>query len=222
MTVATLLDFDGVLVDSEAAHLAAFNEVLATFGIVLSRSEYDEHYLSLDDAAVFRRALAHAGRTCREDDVRSLVAAKGPRLMARFEDGLCFFAGAADLVTRRRARGFVGIVSGALEAEIAFALERLGARSRVDFIVSAETAPASKPDPSPFLLARRLLRGLGHEGPAVAVEDSMGGVASAKGAGLRCVAVTHTYAAERLLEAGADAVVANLAALTDELLERDI
>jgi len=223
MVTATLLDFDGVLVDSEPVHLAAFNDVLAPHGIAISEKEYVEKYLSLDDAGVFRSALWRGGATLRkkahEEEVRACVAAKAPRFMARFEEGFRTFAGARELVARRAARGPVGIVSGALEHEIVFALEKMRVREAVAFIVSAETSRASKPDPAPFLQGLEELQRLGHRGGAVVVEDSTGGIASAKSAGLRCVAVAHSYPREALLAAGADVVVADLASLTDAVLE---
>jgi beta-phosphoglucomutase-like phosphatase (HAD superfamily) len=220
--IATLLDFDGVLVDSEPVHLAAFNDVLAPQGITISERDYNDRYLSLDDAGVFRAVLARAGRTLREDEVRRLVTAKAPSFMARFEDAFRTFPGAAELVARRAVRGPVGIVSGALEREIEFALQRMGVRACVSFVVSAERTPASKPDPSPFLLAIQELGRLAHAGGAVAVEDSIGGVTAAKGAGLRCVGVAHSYPRDELLRAGADAAVANLDELTDAALEEGL
>ncbi len=219
LVYATLLDFDGVLVDSEPVHLAAFNDVLAPAGVAIGVEEYAARYLSLDDAGVFRSVLSRGGRTLREEEVRSLVAAKSPRFMMRFEEAFRVFPGASELIARRAVRGLVGIVSGALEREILFALDKLGARKHISFVVSAESAPASKPDPAPFLIGIEKLRQLGHNGPTVAVEDSTGGVASAKGAGLRCVAVTHTYSAVELRKAGADAAVESLGALSDELIE---
>ncbi len=216
---ATLLDFDGVLVDSEPVHLAAFNDVLSRHAIAISEADYAKHYLSLDDAGVFRAVLSRGGRTLREDEVRALVAAKAPRFMDRFEGAFRAFPGAIELIARRAARGPIGIVSGALEREIEFALAKMGARSSIAFIVSAEKAPASKPDPASFLLGVGELRRMGHEGDTVAVEDSIGGVTAAKRAGLRCVAVAHSYSREALLAAGADAAVADLAALTDVVLE---
>jgi beta-phosphoglucomutase len=216
---ATLLDFDGVLVDSEPVHLAAFNDVLAGHGISISEPEYAKRYLSLDDAGVFRAVLSRGGRTLREDEVRSLVTAKAPKFMERFAGSFRTFPGAAELIARRAARGPVGIVSGALEREIEFALAKMGARASIAFVVSAEKAPASKPDPSSFLLAVSELRRLGHDGGAVVVEDSIGGVTAARRAGLRCVAVSHSYSRDELLAAGADAVVADLAGLTDSVLE---
>jgi len=217
--IATLLDFDGVLVDSEPVHLAAFNDVLEPYGLTIDEREYVDRYLSLDDAGVFRAVLSHGGRTLREEEVRSLVAAKGPRFMDRFEQAFRVFPGAVQLIDRRALRGPVGIVSGALEREIVFALEKMGVRDRIAFIVSAERTPRSKPDPAPFLLAREELRQVGHEGTAVVVEDSIGGVASARAAGLRCVGVAHSVPADALLRAGADAVATDLALLTDAILD---
>jgi beta-phosphoglucomutase len=217
--VATLLDFDGVLVDSEPAHLAAFNDVLALRGIRIDEREYLEHFLSLDDAGVFRAALFRRGVTLREEEVRGLVAAKSPYFMARFANAFRVFPGATDLVVRRASRGPVGIVSGALESEIVFALEKMGIRDKIAFVVSAERTPASKPDPAPFRLALRELLRLNSSEAAVAVEDSVGGVLSAKGAGLRCVGVAHSFGQAELQKAGADAVVENLASLTDAVLD---
>jgi beta-phosphoglucomutase-like phosphatase (HAD superfamily) len=217
--IATLFDFDGVLVDSEPAHLAAFNDVLAPRGLGVDEREYYGSLLSLDDAGVFRVVLSREGRTPGEDEVRALVEAKAPCFMARFEDTFRVFAGAAELVARRAARGPVGIVSGALEREIAFALGKMGVSAAVSFVVSADRSPLSKPDPAPFRLAMEELRRLHHVGGAVVVEDSTGGITSAKRAGLRCVAVAHSYPREVLLGAGADVVVKDLASLTDALLE---
>ena len=39
---ATLFDFDGVLVDSEPTHFAAFNDVLAMHGLAISEKEYQD------------------------------------------------------------------------------------------------------------------------------------------------------------------------------------
>jgi beta-phosphoglucomutase-like phosphatase (HAD superfamily) len=217
--IATLFDFDGVLVDSEPVHLASFNDVLAPRGVAIDARTYAERYLSLDDAGVFRAVLSAAGCVPDDQEVRALVDAKSPHFLARFAAGFRVFPGAAEIVARRAARGPVGIVSGALESEIAFALDKMGVAKAVAFVVSAESTAASKPDPAPYSLALEKLRLLSHGGSAVAVEDSLGGVTSAKRAGLRCVAVAHTYRAQELADAGADAVVEELASLTDVLLE---
>jgi HAD superfamily hydrolase (TIGR01509 family) len=213
----TLFDFNGVIVDDEEVHLAAMRELLAPFGVAVTDEEYTERYLGFDDAGAFRAILVDAGRAPSDDDVRALVLAKKPLYMEKIGTALRIFPGAAELVKRRAARGPVGIVSGALEHEIRYCLERLGVLDLVSFIVSAERCTACKPDPEGYVLAMRELGAAGAR--AVVVEDSLAGVQAAKAAGLRCVAVTHSYPRERLMEAGADAVADALAELTDALME---
>jgi beta-phosphoglucomutase len=120
-------------------------------------------------------------------------------------------------VRRRAALGTVGIVSGALEHEIRFALARIGVADRVAFIVAAEHCAQCKPDPEGYLRGVELLGGA--KDGVVVIEDSLAGIQSAKAAGLRCAAVAHSYTPEELARAGADVVVATLAELTDAQLD---
>lgn len=217
--IATLFDFDGVLVDSEPIHLAAFNDVLQPWGRHIDAASYAERYLSMDDVGVFRAELGNSEQGLSEATLQNLVETKSARIMERLEAHVPAYDGAAELVVRRARLGTVGIVSGALGHEIAFALERMGVRRAVSFIVSAEATAISKPDPAPYLAALDELRRRNHSGTAVAIEDSLGGIASAKAAGLRCIAVAHTYALEELAASGADAVAADLASLSDAWIE---
>ena len=105
--------------------------------------------------------------------------------------------------------------SGALRSEILRVLERAGLTEYFAAIVAAEDTPASKPAPDPYLLAvKELARVSGQvltPADCVAVEDSHWGLESARAAGLRTVAVTHTYSASDLQTA--DLVVESLDAL---------
>jgi beta-phosphoglucomutase-like phosphatase (HAD superfamily) len=222
--IATLFDFNGVLVDDEAVHLAAFRDVLRPLGVVIDDATYAERYLGFDDAGAFRAILEDAGRAASDAVVARLIEAKKPVYMARIASGLVVFAGAVDLVRRRARAGIVGIVSGALKDEIEHALGLMGVRDDVAFIVSAEDTTRCKPDPEGYELGLRALEACGHSARdragVVVIEDSLAGVVAAKHAGLRCAAVTHSYPEERLREAGADVVTSDLAALTDALLDR--
>jgi len=214
--VATLFDFNGVLVDDEDVHLACFREVLLPLGIGIPDDVYKDRYLGFDDAGAFAALLADAGRACDAETVRRLIEAKKPLYMEHARRGLRVFPGAAGLVRRRAARGVVGVVSGALAAEIDFALGVMGVRDAVAFVVAAEHVRACKPDPEGYLVA---LARLGADQAAVVVEDSLAGVEAAKRAGLRCVAVAHSYDEAALRAAGADAVARTVADLDDALLE---
>jgi HAD superfamily hydrolase (TIGR01509 family) len=213
---ATLFDFNGVLVDDEHVHLAAFRDVLAPRGIAVTEQAYVERYLGFDDVGAFRAMLLDSGQSASDDEVAALVRAKKPAYMKRIEEGLKIFPGAVDLVRRRAERGVVGIVSGALEDEIRYCLDRMGVLSLVSFIVAAEHTKACKPDPEGYALGLDALAKAGAKGARVTVlEDSVAGIQAAKALGLRCVGVTHSYPAETLRAAGADAIVEALAELDD-------
>lgn len=221
---STIFDFNGVLVDDESVHLAAFRDVVRPLGLTLDDATYEERYLGFDDAGAFRAILTDAGLEPTSERVARLVEAKKPIYMDRIGEGLVVFEGAPEIVRRRAALGLVGIVSGALRHEIEHALAIMGVRELVAFIVSAEDAPRCKPDPQGYLLGLRALGEhlrVGAECGVVVIEDSVAGTLAAKAAGIRCAAVAHSYPASRLQAAGADVVVEKLSLLTDDLLDVD-
>jgi len=224
LMTATIFDFNGVLVDDESVHLAAFRDVVQPLGITIDDATYEERYLGFDDAGAFRAILTDAGRSPTGEEVTRLVEAKKPVYMARIGEGLVVFEGAREIVRRRAELGVVGIVSGALRHEIEHALGIMGVRELVAFVVSAEDAPRCKPDPQGYFLGLRALGEqlrVGAEDGVVVIEDSVAGIEAAKAAGIRCAAVAHSYPASRLHAAGADVVVEKLPLLTDELLDAD-
>lgn len=211
--IATLFDYNGVLVDDEDMHFAAFREAIAPLGLTLDEETYKARYLGFDDVGAFRAMLADAGKPATHDDIARLVDAKKPLYLARAKD-LKTFPGAKEIVVRRAARGPVGIVSGALRNEIDLGLRVLGIEALVTVIVSAEDAPQCKPDPQGYLLAKERLQ----VEMAVVIEDSIAGVEAAVRAGLRCVGVAHTYSEHELMKAGAAIVAPTLAAIDDAML----
>jgi beta-phosphoglucomutase-like phosphatase (HAD superfamily) len=133
------------------------------------------------------------------------------------------FPGAADAVRRLSAAVPIAIASGALGAEIRRVLDREQLTACFAAIVAAGDTRASKPAPDPYLRALALLTPAagGHLEAAdcVAIEDSRWGLASARAAGMRTVAVTTTYEGSTLVDA-ADLVVPSLDALDFTVLSR--
>jgi HAD superfamily hydrolase (TIGR01509 family) len=224
MIRAIIFDFNGVLVDDEAVHFELFREVLAVEGIALSEREYQAEYLGYDDRGCFEVALERAGQSNARDRVDALIARKASRYEALAETGLRFFPGAAEVISNLADRWPLAICSGALRGEIEFALARLGVSDRVGAIISAEDTQRCKPDPEGYLLALEALRSVvGDDLDArrcLVVEDSLAGVQSAKAAGMWTVAVAHTYPADQLRSAGADAVLERLDALDPTWIAR--
>jgi HAD superfamily hydrolase (TIGR01509 family) len=223
---AVVLDFDGVIADSEPLHLRAFQEVLQERGLPLSTEDYYAHYLGFSDEEAFAAIAAAAGRSFSQADVAALLADKASRMTALLAGPEVLFPGAEATVRALARQVPLAIASGARRDEIELVLEARGLTACFAAIVASGETPRSKPAPDPYVRALDLLqtRGLlpaGADGArrSVAVEDSRWGIESARGAGLRCIAVTTSYPPAEL--GGADAVVEDLSRVSLALL-RDV
>jgi HAD superfamily hydrolase (TIGR01509 family) len=218
---AVVFDFDGVIANSEPLHFLGFRDVLADRGIELTESQYYERYLGFDDAGAFVAVAADRGVEMADGLVAELVRRKAVRMEELERQRSILFPGAADTIRRLAVRCPLAIASGAIRPEIERVLARESLASFFPVIVAAGDTPASKPAPDPYARAVALLSAAaGVEippGACVAIEDSRWGLESARAAGLRTVAVTHTYSAESL---SADAIVSNLSSLDWDLLCR--
>lgn len=211
-----IFDFDGVVVDSEPIHLACFDGVLREkLGLRLPRDQYYSRFLGYDDRDCFAMILRDLGRESR-DRVEQLIQAKTRRVQEAFQDHLAPMAGAIELIRAAAAEHVpLAICSGSYAVEINLALDRLGVKQLFNAMVTAEDVARGKPDPEGYLLVLKQL-GNGRGKPIEArrswvIEDSPAGIAAAKAAGLRVLAVTNSYDAPVLC--AADRVVESLAAV---------
>lgn len=217
---AVVLDFDGVIADTEPLHCQACREVLAPLGITLTWEEYAERYIGMADREVFGR-LAEQHGLALDPDLRNTLLARKAKVLSRvFVDARPLFPGVAQLMTRWSEVVPLAIASGALRGEIESVLRAAGIAETVRVIVAAEDVLRSKPAPDPYLQAlARLEPQAGRLVPArsVAIEDSRWGVQSAQSAGMRAVAVTTSFTPSELGDA--DLVVDSLSSLTLEMLD---
>ena len=204
---AVLLDFDGILVDSEPMHYRAFTEVLHPLGMGFPWKEYVEIYMGFDDRDAFREAFRAREVDLDDANLAKLVAAKSEAFLRGLRDGVTAYPGAVVLIESLRAAGRpLALCSGALRSDIEPILAQLGIARCFDVIVSADDVRRSKPDPESYALAFRRLSemsptSLTVPGNSIAVEDTPAGIRSAKGAGLRVLAVTNSYGAGELADA---------------------
>lgn len=219
---AIVFDFDGVIADSEPLHLKAYQQALAQDGLLLDRDEYFARYLGYDDVGMLQALARDRGLAWTDRHITALVARKGTKLQALLEGDEVLFPGAAAFVRAAAAEVPIAIASGALRHEIVQIVQAAGLGDLFTTIVASGDTPESKPSPAPYLLAfEQLQQASGRpldRRRCVAIEDSVWGLESARGAGLRCVGVTTSYPAAEL--AGAELVVGGLTALTLPMLEQ--
>jgi HAD superfamily hydrolase (TIGR01509 family) len=212
-----LFDFNGVLIDDEVYHWRACREVMAPFGVRLTRPLYDARYLAFDDRTALSAMLADAGRTVA--GLSRLVARKRAifrRLTAarvRIEEPTI------ELVRALAREVPLAIVSGAPRSEILAALRQARLSGSFRAIIASGDVRRCKPDPEGYRLGLRRLR-LKSGARAVAVEDSPGGIRAARRAGLGVLGIATSYAPAALRAAGAFRVIPDLAAIRSaEFLE---
>ena len=219
---AIVFDFDGVIADSEPLHLTAFQRALAEEGVTLNAEDYYARYLGYDDVGMFEAVARDRGLTMSDRHVTALVARKGAMLQDLLHKGAILFPGAVEFIRSAADEVPIAIASGAMRHEILEIVEAAGVSELFMTIVAAGDTPESKPSPAPYRLAFEQLRSkTGRDldpKRCVAIEDSKWGLESARGAGLRCVGVTNSYAAEEL--AAAELVVGGLNELTVPALDR--
>lgn len=206
---AVLFDFNGTLSDDEPLLYAIYRDLFAAAGRPLTEADYYGRLAGLSEEAIVGGWLGVDGARLDE-----LVAERVGRYRALAASGETVRPGLRAAVRYAADRVPVGVVSGAFRAEIEPVLAGAGLRALVTHLVAADDVADGKPHPAGYLRALALL-GAPPPHEVVAFEDTEAGVAAAKAAGLRCLAVRGTLAPARL--AAADELVD---AIDERLLER--
>jgi beta-phosphoglucomutase len=207
---AVIFDFNGTLSQDEPILCEIFCELFAEHGRPLSAQEYFEELAGLSDPEIVRTWL---GRD--HPAVDEVIDERIARYRERVADGSSVPQALREALRYAAARAPVAVVSGAARPEIEPVLRAAGLDGLVQAIVAAEDVEEGKPHPAGYLRALELLAGDLDASDVLVFEDTEAGVASAKAAGMRCVAVLGTHAQARL--AAADEVVP---AIDVELLRR--
>jgi HAD superfamily hydrolase (TIGR01509 family) len=211
---AVVFDLDGVLVASEEV----WDEVRKRF--VRERggrydAEVQRALMGMSSTEWSRYLHDVAGVPDEPEAINEEVV----RLMLeRYRQRLPLIEGAVAAVERIAARWPLGLASSSNRELIDAALELSGLSSSFAATVSSEEVARGKPAPDVYLeTARRL-----GADPArcAAVEDSHGGIRSAKAAAMRVVAVPNpSYPPDDEALALADVVLGSIAELTPETIE---
>ncbi len=208
MVFGCIFDCDGVIVDSADLHIEAWKRLAREEGL-----EFPEHLFKKSfgmkneqiipqlfgwtaDLQQIRRLDAR-----KEQLYRELVGSRGASTFPGVEPFL-------NLLYDQRVPCVIG--SSAPRANVIAALETLGFGDFFKAIVSGEDAALGKPDPQIFLIGARALEKSPEE--CVVFEDAHVGIAAARAAGMKVVAVSNTFPRASLHEA--DCVVDRLDEIT--------
>jgi beta-phosphoglucomutase-like phosphatase (HAD superfamily) len=210
MIRALIFDFNGVLADDDPIHMRALRQVTQEEGFTFTDQEYLDKYLPLNDWDSFKAIFAENSAALSDARLNELIRRKSVYYFQAIAEKNVLFADAAAAVSAAASHCPIAIASGARMEEIRHILSQAGLTPCFSAIVAAEDVHFGKPHPEPFLRAHEKLRvmdGSLKASECVAIEDSLGGIQAAHGAGMRCLAVAHSYGADRLRTASPDWII---------------
>ena len=214
MIGALIFDFNGVLANDDPIHMEAFRKVAQNEGLSFTDEEYFDKYLPLNDRDCFQMLFSENCRPLGPARLQELIERKGASYFQMIAQKSVLFDNSAAAVRAAAERYPLAIASGARGTEIRHILSGSGLETCFSAIISAEDVKFGKPHPEPFLRAHEKLKKR-HETlkpeDCVAVEDSIGGIQSAHGAGMRCLAIAHSYGPERLKAASPEWLIGSIA-----------
>lgn len=204
MIKGILFDMDGVLVDSEEFIFRATSLMFVEHGV----------HVKPEDALPFvgmgeNRYITGIGeRNGFKVDIER-DKARTYEIYEEIARGKLYpLPGVHDFISVCRSKGLkMAIASSADNVKVQINLREIGLRADIfQAIISGQDVERKKPFPDIYLLAAERLNLQPHE--CLVVEDAVSGVEAAKAAGAKCLALTTTFAEDKL--AAADWICSNL------------
>jgi beta-phosphoglucomutase family hydrolase len=192
-----IFDWDGVIINSAAHHEASWERLAKECGKLLPENHFKRGF-GMKNEVIIPELL---GWTAVPVEIRILSLRKEAiyREVVR-EQGIVALPGVEQWLEVLRQEEIPCVIASSTHREnITSTLEVLGLDLFFSEIVTAEDVKRGKPDPEVFLTAAKRI---GVEPvDAVVFEDALVGIAAAKSAGMRVVAVATTEPKEKLTHA---------------------
>jgi beta-phosphoglucomutase len=194
---AVLFDMDGVIVDSEPLHVAAFQVTLKNYGHSLSHDQYKEHFAGRTDEAGFKQYFDFIGETV---GLPVIMDEKAKAYLELAADELEPYPGVIEFIHDLAKRDIrLALVTGSLKLEAEITLKAFNLTNYFSAVIAAEDIENSKPNPEGYLKGAKTL-GIS-PADCIIIEDAPKGVRAAKAADIRCLAVINTHTREELADA---------------------
>jgi HAD superfamily hydrolase (TIGR01509 family) len=198
---AVLFDFNGIIINDESIHEQLIAELLLSENLRSKPEEIRKFSLGRSDRACLTDLLTYRGRVVSNTYLNQLIERKSISYRNYLEqlEQLPLYLGLENLLQQLQLADLkLGIVTGALGAEVELVLTRSGLKDYFPVIVAGDDITLSKPEPEGYLLG---LQRLNEAYPylnlqpseCLALEDTCVGIMAAGRAGMQVAGVAHTY-----------------------------
>ena len=185
---AVIFDLDGVVVDNMKYHRLAWEKFLVKYAPEIDLKTFSRHFGKKNDALleiVF-------GRNLTLDEVKRYGGEKEFLYRELYADSIETVSGLMEFIkTLKRNKIKTAVASAAPPVNVDFVLNKTGTRKLFDIVMNAEDVKKGKPDPEIYLKTAQRLACSPRS--CVVFEDSFPGLAAAKNAGMKVIALTTTY-----------------------------
>jgi HAD superfamily hydrolase (TIGR01509 family) len=195
MAKAVIFDMDGVLADSEPAHVAVEQRILEQYGIKLDDAELSM-YKGVTEKFFWTDIIKK-----NKLNVNYLeLSNKKRELFFKAAEGITAFEGVGEILRAIKSEGLLTAVASSSQRDVVeYILMRLNIKQYFDEIVSGNDVINGKPAPDIFLKTAGILSV--NAGDCLVIEDSINGILAAKNARMRCIAVTNSFSRKELSKA---------------------
>jgi len=187
MIRALILDFDGLILDTEGPAFQSWAEIYEEYGVTLPLSKWAAAIgASLEAFDPHEYLESQLGRTLDHEALQARQRARESELI----DAESILPGVGEYVAEAKGLGLkLGLASSSDCEWVHRHLGRLGLRDQFDCIKCADDVERLKPHPDLYLAVLDELGLRGDE--AIALEDSPNGITAAQAAGIFCVVVPN-------------------------------
>ena len=184
---AVIFDLDGVITDTAHYHYLAWKQLAESEGVAVDEA-FNEQLKGIDRAGSLDLILAASGKSYSSGRKQALSDLKNRHYQSLIAhmSAADLLPGAVDALIAVREAG-LRIALASVSRNAFAVLDRLGIRSRFDYVVDAALIANSKPHPEIFLNAAAALDVAPVD--CLGVEDAVAGVASIKAAGMVALGV---------------------------------
>lgn len=206
-----ILDFDGVIADTEPIHFIAWNQVFEeTYGVTVAGDHHLLVGLSLDEIYDLWLSQSDHKISLTEKEKQSLLKRKTEIFYQVARERLRPMDGCVELVRQAQSNAFyTSIVSRALRMRLLRTLRIIKLPAMFDIVLGSEDCV----DPTTDKKVHSKAPAVFDIDPldCIVIEDSASGVSAAKACGIgRVIGLTTSIDADTLCAAGADEVVNSL------------
>jgi HAD superfamily hydrolase (TIGR01509 family) len=190
-----IFDVDGVIFDSEKLHREAWRRVFEKRNIFLAD---DRSGVGRSDKE-FLKELKEKGTIPENLDIKEIQEEKLGFLIELADKRVDFFQNVEELLISLKKNYLLCVASNSDIKFISKVLKNANLISYFRFVLTVNDVEKPKPAPDIYLLAVKRMGFKPKE--CIVIEDSAVGIEAAKGAGMKCVAISHTLPKNRLKEA---------------------